>query len=541
MLDPRRARLLFFACLALVYGWTYPYLARMNNPNETTRVYEVMALVDHGTVRLDPVVEVFGWTNDMAKVPRARGASHLASVKGPLLTCVGVPVYAVFELASRAAGIARPHALSPRAEKVAWLRRATLTLEAVAIHLPCFLFLVWLERRLARLTGDVAVRLAVVAIVGLGTNYLAYSFVFVSHALSSVAAFVALDLVFGERVRTGGDARRASAWVALVVGVALGASTLLELQGLFVSVPLGLYALTLFRRGRPLVALLAGVSVCALVLALFQWRRYGSPLSTGHLFMQTEAYAALWRRGVLGFVPPTSEALLGLSFDRGYGLFGTSPGLWLVALAPLVLLVEDRETRLVVLAALGTSVLVWLGVSSSLMWRGGWTIGPRYLGALPGLLAPVVAAGLTAARPILRPSGARALAGGLALGSFLQMGVLSMLVSTLPESVVRPLPQIVLPFLIEERVPHLLPSLVGVEDASLFWIAPAAAVAALVVPMGLTQGEDRERVPLRLLATFALAVLSVRPALAVPRGMPDTGAEVRAFFREVWEPVRPQR
>lgn len=538
MLDPTRARLLFFACLAVVYAWTFPYLFRMNNPNENTRVYQVMAIVDHGTVRLDPVVEVFGWTNDMARVPHADGTSHLASVKGPLVTCLGVPVYAAFELVQRAAGVRRPDPLSAKAEKIAWLRRATMTLQGVAIHLPCFAFLVWLERRLARVAPDLSVRLSVVAIVGLGTSYLAYAQLFASHALSAVAAFVALDLVYGERVRTRGVASEASPRLALLTGLFLGASTLLELQGLFVSAPLALYAVTIFRRTRTFSALALGAGVAAAVLALFQWRSFGHPLSTGHLHMQTEAYAALWKRGVLGFVPPTSESLLGLLFDRGYGLFGTSPGLWLVALSPLALFVADRETRLLVLVALGTSLVVWLAIASSLMWRGGWTIGPRYLGALPGLLAPAIAAGLTAARPIVQPSGARALAGGLAIASFLQMGVLCLLVTTLPESITRPVPQIVLPFLLERRVPHLLPELFGVLDPGLFWVAPAAAMVALLVPLALTQGEDRERVPLRVVATFALTILAVRPALDLPRGTKDQGPEVRAFFAGVWEPER---
>jgi hypothetical protein len=57
----------FFALLAVTYFPAYPYLQAVNNPNENTRTFLTMALVDDGTVALDRQVARHGWTNDWAR------------------------------------------------------------------------------------------------------------------------------------------------------------------------------------------------------------------------------------------------------------------------------------------------------------------------------------------------------------------------------------------------------------------------------------------------------------------------------------------
>lgn len=535
----------FFALLAVVYVSSFPYLQAINNPNENTRTYLVMALVDHGTFHLDPVVKRFGWTNDMAKVPdpRAPGGAHLASVKGPFMSVIGVPVYAAQKTVLRLFGKRPPGPTAPPAEAAAWLRTTTLTLQLFCAHLPCFAFLVWLERRLRRLTDDVVLRLAAVAAVGLGTNYLAYAFVFVSHAWSAIAAFAALDLVHAERARLrGSPGAMPDAKIALATGVFLGLGTLLEYQGVFLSAALGLYALTVFWRPRVLGALALGAGACAAVLMLFQWRSFGSPLASGHKMMETQAFGELWKAGFLGFTAPNREAIVGLLFDRGYGFFGTSPFFWLIALFPLALLrrvpsasaIEARRAAWVSLVASGILVLT---LGSSLMWRGGWTIGPRYLGALPGLLVVPLVMGLDAAAEASSRAVVRGIAGGLALASFLQTGVLSLLVSTLPEAITRPVPQIVLPFLSLGLVPHHAGELFGIGDPRVFMLGPAAAFTALFLVLAAPIGESGAMRGTRAVLGFAVAALALSPALRLPVGEPDHGAEVRALFYDKWEPA----
>ncbi len=523
----RRVTRAFFALLAIVYFGVFPYLQEINNPNENSRTYLVMALVDHRTFRLDEVVKRFGWTNDLAKVPDAGGGAHLAAVKGPWMSLIGVPVYAAERAALAVVGKRPPSANAGQAAHQRWLRATTLVLQLFCAHLPGYLFLVWLERRLRAWSRDPTLRLATVAAVGLGTNYLAYSLLFVSHAWSAIAAFVALELTrdaAGRQTTTAKDAFVAGCWVSL--------SALLEYQGVFVALPLGLWATWVFRRRVWALALAA--LVMAAPLLWFQWASFGHPLATGHRHMQTAAFAGLWREGVLGFTGLDRAALVGLLFDRGYGFFGTSPFFWTLALLPMASwLRAERRLRDAALVGLATAVVVTVAMASSRMWRGGWTIGPRYLGALPGLLAPAALLTLDTLATRGFATLARGAAAGLALASFLQIGALSLLVTTLPESIVRPIPQIVAPLLSLGLVPHHAGELVGARGVEPFSLVLAAAIGCLALALfAAGRGHASSRAALALV----IAALAVRPALRMPDGARDDGASVRGFFYTVWEP-----
>jgi hypothetical protein len=542
----------FLALLAVVYLTVFPYLQAINNPNENTRTYLVMALVDHGTFRLDAVVKRYGWTNDMAKVPDAPAASgggsasHLAAVKGPATAYLGVPVYAAQKAVLRLFGRRPPGERASAAEAAAWLRTTTITLQLFVVHVPCLLFLVWLERRLRRSSRDEVLRLSAVAAVGLGTNYLAYSFVFVSHALSAVAAFAALDIIAVARLRSRGDPARASARAALLAGLWAGAVTLLEYHAAVLSVGLALYALSAFRRPRQLGAFAAGASVSVALLALFQWRSFGTPLMPGHRMMENQAFGALMGKGFISFGAPDPKAGLALLFDHGFGLFGTSPYLWAafagaiaLVLSPWGTRVSSRNRRREGLTAGALLAAISFSLSASVIWRGGWTIGPRYLGAAPPLLALLCLAAFEA----LARSGApwrrelaRALAIGLCVASFVQGGAIGLVVSTLPESIVRPVPQVLLPLLALRVVPHHALELLGVGSSWPFWLAPLAAAGALAT-LAVARAPSARALALRLAGASAVAALALVPALRLPQGEPDAGPEVRALFYSKWEPA----
>lgn len=542
---PRPASLrLFFALLAVVYLTVFPYFQPLNNPNENTRVYLTVALVDHGTFRLDEVVRRHGWTNDMARVPDPDGSSHYAAAKGPLVAYLGVPVYAAQRGVARLLHLGPPAADAPAAAAASWLRATTLTLQLFCVHLPCLLFLLWFERRLRRWAPDLSLRLSAVVAVGLGSNFLAYSFLFASHALCAVASFVALDFIAACRLRARGDPGRARPAHALAAGLLAGLPALLEYQNASLSLILGLYGLSLFRRRRTLPALAAGALIDVLLLALFQWRSFGAPWKTGVLFMENPAFRAVWQQGFLGFTLPRPEALSALLFDGAFGLFSTSPWLLLglagAALAPLLLRTPGparRERRLELLVAAAMIVALTLLMSGNISWRGGWTIGPRYLGALPPLLAlPAVALLSSLARSPRAREPLRAAAAALALASFARAGAVALFTSTLPESIERPLLQIVLPWLRLRLFPHHAAELLGARSPA-FWLATAAcAVAAASFPLVAAAAPAPHRA-LRAVAALALAGVLLVPALRLPAGKPDDGPAVRAFFYSIWEPA----
>jgi hypothetical protein len=532
---------LFRGAVLVVYLTVFPFLPALNNPNENTRVYLTMALVDHGTFHLDAVVRRYGWTNDLARVPDANEIPRYAAAKGPFMGYLGVPIYATQRGILALLGQRPPDPDATAAEAAAWLKRTTLTLQFFGVHLPCALFLLALEKRLRRWSSDLTLRLSAVVAVGLGTNYLAYSFSFVSHAWSAIAAFLALDAIARERLRARSDPGRASPRVALLAGLLAGLPTLLEYQGAVLSLILGLYGISIFRRPCTAFAFACGVLVDAAALLFFQWGSFGSPWRTGVLFMENPAFRASWGQGFLGFSSPKKEALLGLLFDGGYGLFGTSPWLWLGLLglaAPGLAWGRGagrRERQLHLLVAAAMFWALTLLMASGNMWRGGWTIGPRYLGAAPGLLVVPGLALLSSLARRLPREVVRTLAGGLAAASFVRSGLIALFVVTLPESIERPLLQVALPLLAERRFPHHLMELLGVRSAWPWFLTASAAVAAVSVAALGTRASWGAR-GARLAGAAALAAVLTVPALQLPAGVRDAGPAVRAHLRSIWEP-----
>ena len=401
-----RLTAVFFALTFVVYTLVFPYISVVNNPNENVRTYMTMAIVEGRTFRIDDIVGRHGWVNDMARAPETKmsasnaaafcaehpGKCHLYSVKAPAVSYLGVPAYWAMTR------IAKPPTLeaSPEA-RTAWLRNSTWVLRIFSVQWPCFAFLVAFERWLRRVSHDVVLRLSAVTAVGLGTNYLAYALMFASHSLFGVAAFASFALITGERLRFA-DPRRRRLSRALWAGFFAGFATLLEYHALPVSIVLSLYALTTFYRPTRLAMFGLGGIANALALMFFQWRAFGDPLMPGHKMSENAMYAQLLSQGLFGIGTPSWEVAGEISFSRSFGFFGTSSFMWLGLLAlpaPLLLLggrsSESRRVGRQWMVASGFAALamvaLWTTVSAAINWRGGWTVGPRYLGAAPPFFA----------------------------------------------------------------------------------------------------------------------------------------------------------
>jgi len=387
----RRATRLFFVLVAVVYTCIYPYMAWVNNPNENARTYMTMALVEEHSFQTDRIVERHGWTNDMATVPpRTPGESpHRYSVKAPAISYAGVPVYWVFTKVAPLFGHPVPTRMSPVEERAFWLRASTFVLRLFAVQLPSFLFLVFFERYLRRISPDPVFRLSAVAALGLGSNYLAYSLMFVSHALCGVAAFTSFAITEAERARapTSRERRVSRAFWA---GFFAGLATLFEYHALPVSFLLALYALSAFWRPTRLLALAAGGAIDVALLMFFQWRAFGSPFKPGHQMLDDPGLLQKHHQGIYGVSMPDWDALRDLVLSDAFGFFGTSPFMWLGLLAiPFGLFLsrgtrrERRHRRASTFVWLLTMLVFFLTASAAAVWRGGWTIGPRLLGAAP--------------------------------------------------------------------------------------------------------------------------------------------------------------
>ncbi len=548
---------IFFALTFIVFTGVFPYIASINNPNENVRVYMTMALVEKHTFKIDDIVARHGWTNDMAKVPEnpktMTGEPHLYSVKAPAVSYAGVPVYWAFTKLAPRFGHELPTIASSPEDKAWWLRNTIWALRLFTIQLPCFVFLVWFERYLRTVSQDVVLRLAAVAAAGLGTNYLAYAMMFASHAPFACAAFASFGIITGERARFP-DWKQRRLSRAFLAGFFAGLATLLEYHALPVSVALAAYALTSFWRPTRLVTFGVGASLNALGLMYFQWKCFGSPLTPGHKFSETEAFRNILSTGLFGISAPKMIAFEGITINVGFGFFGTSPFMWLGLLAlPLGVVWLRRDTKFgrnlrdANLGWLLIMGLLFVTVSAAINWRAGWAIGPRYLGAAPPFFAfgAVCAlehvAGASRGRRVL----VRSVAGGLAAASVLQSGLVSMVYNTLPEAFTRPLAQFAIPMARVGFVPHHLGELFGWDSPRFFYFVVGCLFLAGVLAALWPQGDRVREWAARLVLTAAVFVVGIRPALSAPgpddmicttgNHCDDLDWGVR-FFPSIWEP-----
>jgi hypothetical protein len=538
----------FFALVAIVFGTLFPYLPRVRNPNENTRTYATMAVVEEHTFRVDEEVKRYAWTNDLARVPQPDGSSHLFAVKAPGNTYLAIPVYwalrglaPVLHLAAQP-----PTARSSPDERERWFTTTTFVLRFLTVQIPCFLFLVWLERWLRSTTRDVVLRIAAVAGAGLGTNYLAYSLMFVSHTLCGAAAFLAFGLTVRSWLEHAGPRYR-SARTALAIGFCAGGAVMFEYHALPAAFVLAVFAACVHRRPLQLLALAAGGSVHVAGMMLYQWKSFGNPLTPGHKFVESAVFRAQHEKGLYGIELPHLGVLKQMAFSRAFGFFGTSPFMWVGLLSipfGVFLGVQHRRGKVKLRVVIA---LVWLivfaafiPVSGNQNWHGGWSIGPRYWTVGPPFFAfaAVYALENIASRwPSLRPA-ARAVAAGMALASVVQTGLVSITYNTLPESITRPLAEATLPLLRDGYVPHHLAELVGFTGTRFFYFVAGCLLIAALIPLAVRAGDSTRVTVARGVSALAIAGLALVPAFSKPE--PEEADEATGgvrFLVDTWDPL----
>jgi hypothetical protein len=325
-----------------------------------------------------------------------------------------------------------------------------------------------------------------------------------------------------------------SAGRAFWAGLLAAAATLFEYPALPCSVALTVYALYVLRaRGgvRAIGAYAAGGMIPALVMMHFQWRAFGNPFTPGHLFVENDALRAAHHQGLYGATGPSLEALHGLLIDLGAGLFPLTP-LLVFGVFGLVQLARDRARKPDAIAAIAIVVLTVLVISSMNNWRGGWTIGARYL----ALVVPFLA---WAALPVLTQLAERseALAISLALGAtatgILASGLPSAYYPHLPPEITRPLPQLFSILIAHGYAPPNAGAWLSVYGTASMLPLLLVALAALALCLRPVEGA-RARAVLAggsLLAAVGMSALLFTPA-SHERGVP----EAVAFITRHWSP-----
>lgn len=393
-------RIIAFGLVLALCSW---HLDDGRNANTLSRAAMVAAIVEHGTLCIDPYHAL---TQDKALVE-----GHYYSEKAPLPALLVVPFWYVADKL----GLVTPgeHGL---------LTNGLLRLGGFlcgSLPLTLIIFLTW--RRLRRSTLPIPTYwLAVVPF--LGSFLFVYSGSFHGHLLA------ALFLLAAWRLREHGN-------MLLSGGFASGA-VLCE-YSLFVFPLVWLLQDAVLRRWKPIGAQVFGGLPGLLLLGLLDLLVTGEPWTLPYANVAEHVDRS---GGALGLGMPTMEGLFGLLFSGARGLFTHAPVTILCVLTAIAWMGRSGWRRTLLHPLVVPSLLLVLLIAGHSMWWGGWAFGPRHLTSIAVLL---LAAGLP--RLPDRP---------WADGAFVYLGLWGLVIAfaakstawySLPTGVARPFRDLILP------------------------------------------------------------------------------------------------
>lgn len=503
--------------VAFLYFATFPYHRGLNNPNEMTRVYLTVALVDDGSFSIDGPVRRFGNVED-----KALREGRLYSSKAPLQSLVGVPFYAA----------ARKLGFFENQDK----RSITFFLRVVGSMLPAVLFLfvllAFLKRRAERagLPEGSATPYWVAAAVG--SMLYPYGITYSGHlwtALSTGMVFLLYPSLADPGLRRARFRRR-----SLLLGFFAVAAPFAEYTAVLFVVPL-LAALFLRTGGwsrKAELVLWAGLGgLLPAAAGLYAHHEmWGSAVKTGYSFLENKSFAEAHAVGFFGISLPRPTVFLRALFGAEAGLLFYSPHLVLgfFGLAAALRRRGPSVTSLPASLAVASSFALLFElyfISAHSNWRGGWTVGPRYI--IP-VVVPLVVYGLET----LKTRGARVLFPALAGLSVLNTGFAAALYPHLSEVYLNPLVTFLWPSYRDGYASYGLAHRLGLEGGAANLVHVLPLLALMVYPLGARALRSRAAL-LVFLGAVPLAVLGM---FQIPERDPLAALKENERLWGFWEP-----
>lgn len=363
-----------FVILLVAFAYIFP---RWADWSQNSRLNLTLAIVDDGSLAIDRFGDN---TGDYALFEGRR-----YSDKAPGPSFLAVPVYAaarpflqsaviqsLFErLAhSSAFGVTLDSEGSGlRTDKIYYFTVLYLCTLAVSA-IPSAWLGVMIYRFLRYLGVGTAWVAVIVLIYGLATNAFPYSGAFFSHQLTAFLLFGAFLL--GYEMKQGW---RPPQWT-LVAGLMLAWSVISEYPTALIAGAVFVYiVMTLPDKRWGLGLTLAGLPP-ALLLMAYNWAIFRTPLPVGYKY--SALYTDIHSQGLISLTYPHFEALWGITFGSMRGLFYISPVLLLAAIG-FWYWWRQRRFRAEWMVCLWATGSFFLFNGSSVMWQGGFSVGPRYL------------------------------------------------------------------------------------------------------------------------------------------------------------------
>lgn len=366
---------------------SYAYFVTAPAWNQTSRFALTRALIERGSVQIDP--------DALATGDLARRDGHAYSDKAPGASWLATVPYAAYWLGQRIVGApsGRAWVVKPGRDELEPLdtyelgdtvvfdrsfRLALTWCTWVAVGLPSTLgvlaFLAWMR---ARVPWRPAAWLTLT--YALATPVFTYSTALYGHAIA--AAGVLIGFVGASQTPLPLQPMRR----ATIVGTALGWAVLAEYPTALLVIAIVALGWHSFGHRFATRVVLAGLP-WAVALGLYHHIAFGRPWRLGYHHVANPSFAAM--KSGLGFSMPDPTALVQLTFGSYRGLFFVSPVLLLAVwgLARDIMAGPARDRLALGMAASGVAAMVILN-SSYYMWDGGSAMGPRHLVPIIGLLA----------------------------------------------------------------------------------------------------------------------------------------------------------
>ncbi len=493
-----RAVLAIVAALVAAVCVSSPLHLPLNNPNEGVRVFTVKALVEGGGFAIDDVVRDWGYIDD-----KAICGDHVCASKAPFVSLVAAAAYAVV------------HVVSGDLSRPALTRLSRVSGGVVPAGIALAVLWWALRKRAQQRNTDIVVVDVVVVGAVVGSGVLASLNVFSGHALAALAPGAVLALAL---LDDAPSTRR-----LLGAGALLSAAACAEYPAAL-ALPLALPLIwrsssssSSSSRLRALLLVVVGGFVTALPTMVAHTLMFGAPWRTGYSSLENPQYQPLVEGTFFGIAVPDVSVFGAVFFSPAVGLFVYSP-LLLTGVFGLVRL--DRRTRAVVVVVLFLFCVFIAGFKG---WRGGWSVGPRYISELIGILS------VTAVLALERARFGRAIAFVGAAAGVVVSGFAGALFPHLPDVLRNPVVELVLPTIVRGLCPDSVPLWLGLSPANSV-VVVVVVVTAPVVIVGVVHR-----------ASAVVAVAAVVPLIALLALVPGTDERMRA--REVrrmadnWRPV----
>ena len=402
--------------------------------NESCRYYLIMAVVDHHKLYVDDIT-----TNANDDLSFYNG--HYYSAKAIGVPLLGIPVYWFIRN------------FTPLSETYPFLPINIFIVRFFVTTFPFILLGIIMFYFSIRMGTDTANSICMVLAYSFGSIALHHALIFSGHQTAASFCFFSFALIFHLKFRANKN-HNLNAFYAFVAGLFTGIGALSDYTAMYIAIILTFYIFSI--RGIPLnnkILFILGGIPCVLLLALYNLHCFGSPFAFSYSFLSHEAFRQGAEKGLLGISLPKLNAVSAILFSPSRGLFFVMP-FFLYSLFGLFRMFKEKiffsEAIVIILIFLG-----YIFINGGFYgWHGGWTYGPRYLvPMLPFLAIPIIFAPLRSIWFVL-----------ILFISAFQVMLSAAIFIHVPNEILNPLFEIIIPFLFDGFTAINLGNLIGLKD-----------------------------------------------------------------------------